>query len=418
MFMCGYICIGLLIAISGFILYLNVDYLFDRTMSPDEMSQAKTMIAIMVANLAVSFPFGVYGGIIATYERFVFQRVFSIARIIISTIVLIAVLSMGYKALGLVIVQTAFNLITLLTNYLYTKIKLGVHISFHGFDFALLWEILIFSWWNFLGTITDRIYWNAGQFVLGAVSGMVSVAIYSVAIALMNMYMTMSCALNSVLLPKITKMAVTDGNDNAISDLFIRTGRLQFCVLALILSVFVIFGKSFIVLWAGSDYSQSYQITIMFFMVLLCPLIQNVGITILQARGQQKFRSLSYLFIAILCLMFQIFLGRKYGAAGCGWAVTGALFLGQWIVMNIYYQRKQKLNILAFWRQIARMAAMPIVITMLGAVIIQQIDVQSWKNLIIAILIYSAIYIPLFWRFSMNKYEKMQFTPILRLIKV
>ncbi|MCH5181455.1 MAG: oligosaccharide flippase family protein [Prevotellaceae bacterium] len=412
MLLSGYAFIGIFVTIGGLILYANVDQMFDRTMTARELCRARVMMAFMVGNLAVTFPLSVFGSIISAYEKFVFQRITTIVRILFSTAVLVAVLSMGYKAIALVVVQTIFSIITLLINVIYCRIKLGVKLKFNNFNFLLLKEIMIFSWWNFLGAIVDRIYWSTGQFILGIYCGSAAVAIYSVAIMLMNLYMSMSTSLNSVLLPKITIM-VTKKNDSEISNLFIRTGRLQFCVLALILSGFAVFGRIFINLWAGKEYEQSFIIALLFYLVLLGPLIQNVGLTILLARGQIQFRSLTYLAISVLCLIAQILLAKPYGIIGCAMATVGSLFIGQWIVMNVYYKKKQCIAIGEFWKQIGQMAIMPIALSIVGIFAIQYIHIISWLHFIIYVILYMLIYLPFFFVFSMGKYERTQFRALL-----
>jgi len=408
MFVSGYAIIGIIVTIAGLFLYFNVDRMFDRTMTPDELSQARIMMALMVANLAVTFPFSVFGSIITAYERFVFQRVLSIARILLSTVVLVAVLALGYKAIALVIVQTVFSIGTLVANLFYCRYRLQIKVWFRRYNMSLFKEIMIFSWWNFLGAIVDRIYWGTGQFILGIYCGAASVAIFSVGIMLMHMYMSMSTSFNSVLLPRITVLATQQGKDKEISDLFIKTGRLQFCVLAMILSGFLIFGRSFINLWAGSNYSDSYAITLIFGISLICPLIQNVGITILLARGEQKFRSLVYLAIAIFSLAGQVLISPHFGAVGCAVVIGLTLFVGQWLIMNIYYQVKQRLSIIRFWKQIIAMAIVPIVLSCIGLFICQFFQIDSWFTLSIAIFVFLIVYCPLFYLFSMNKYERAQ----------
>lgn len=416
MFLSGYTGIGILVTIAGFFLYFNVDRMFDRTMTPDELSQARTMMALMVANLAITFPFSVFGSIISAYERFVFQRILNIVRILLSTIVLVAVLYLGYKAIALVIVQTIFSVGTLLANFIYCRYRLHIKIRFNHFDIPLLKEILIFSWWNFLGAIVDRIYWSSGQFILGIYSGTVAVAIFSVAITLMHLYMSLSTSITSVLLPRVTVIATKNETRKEISDLFIRTGRMQFCVMGFILSGFIVFGQHFISLWAGADYGQSYLITLMFFAVLLCPLIQNVGITILLARGQIKFRSLAYLVIAVISFILQILLSKSHGAIGCALAVTLALFIGQWLVMNLYYYKRQDLDIPQFWKQIATMSIAPAIITIAMTILVDYLNPCSWIRLLPCVVVYSCIYVAVLYLFSMNKYERGMIHSFFRLI--
>lgn len=406
MFLCGYAIIGILVTMAGVVLYNNIDQMFDQTMTSDELWQARVMMILMVGNLAVTFPFSLFGSIISAYERFVFQRIVNITRILLSTAVLVGVLYLGYKAIALVIVQTVFSLGTLLANFLYCRYKLKIRLCFRNFNMRLLREIMVFSWWNFLGAIVDRIYWSTGQFILGVYSGPVAVAVFSVAITLMNLYMSMSTSVSSVLLPRMTVMATRNDSDKDISELFIRTGRLQFCLMGLILSGFVVFGEAFIGLWAGPGYSGSFVITLMFFAVLLCPLIQNVGLTIMVARGQIKFRSVSYLCISLLSFPLQILLAKQYGALGCAWGVTGALFLGQWVVMNIYYYKCQRLDIPMFWRQILTMSIGPACVTLLGYLVCRHLVIGSWYLLGGLILLYSLIYTLVLFKFSMHSYER------------
>ena len=94
--------------------------------------------------------------------------------------------------------------------------------------------------------------------MLGIYKGSVAIAVYAVAIQLESMYMMFSTAISSVFLPKVTSMVTKGSSDEEISDLFIRTGRIQYIVMAYILSAFVVFGKQFIILWAGDDYTDAY----------------------------------------------------------------------------------------------------------------------------------------------------------------
>ena len=176
--------------------------------------------------------------------------------------------------------------------------------------------------------------------------------------------------------------------------------------MALILSGFIVFGRQFISLWAGPGYEDAYIICVLFFVSLLIPLIQNLGVTILQARNQMKFRSLLYIGIAVVALALQIALAKIYGGIGCAVAVAGALLLGQGLIMNIYYSKKQGITISKFWGEILKMSIVPIVVTAITIIAIQNYHINSWAELALAILIFCAVYIPLFWLFSMNKYER------------
>ena len=412
MFFLLYLVIGIIAFGIGLGLYFNVGTLFGDTMTAVELDRARIMMLLLVANLAFTFPMSIWGSIIQAYEDFVFQKSLNIFRIILNTAVMICLLHFGYKAVAMVVVQTIFNVLTLVVNFIYCRRKLNIHIYFRfkHFHWGFLKEVAIYSFWIFLNAIMDRVYWSTGQFVLGAIVGTAAVAVFAIAIQLEGMYMQFSTAISSVFLPKVTAMVATNRSRKEISDLFIRTGRMQYIVLAYILSGFIIFGRQFIELWAGAGYSDAYIISLLFFIPLTVPLIQNLGITILQARNEMKFRSVLYIIIALVSLAMQIVLTRFFGGIGCAMGVSGALVVGQILIMNVYYQRRQDLDIKTFWKEISKMSIIPIVLIFSAMLVIRHFfALDSWGKLILGIAAFSLVYIPLFFRFSMTDDERNLF---------
>ena len=406
MFFLLYIVIGIIAVCVGLSLFFNVESMFGETMSDIELSKARIMLLILIFNLAFTFPMSIFGSIMSAYERFVFPRIVNIARVILNTAVMIVLLYIGYKAVSMVIVQTVFNVLTLILNYFYCKYHIKIKLYFRRFNWSFLKEVAIYSFWILLNVIMDKIYWSTGQFVLGAVSGTIAVSVFAVAIQLEGMYMQFSTAISSVFLPKVTSMVTKDNDDKELSDLFIKTGRLQYIVLCFILCGFVVFGRYFIRFWAGPEYSDAYIITLLFFTSLLIPLIQNLGITILQAKNQMKFRSLLYIGIAICALLLEIVLAKKMGGIGCAIAIAGALFLGQGLIMNIYYKTVQHINIGRFWYEIGKMSICPLIISVISFVVINHLVIENWLQFIVCILVFSVVYMPLVWVFSMNQCER------------
>lgn len=406
MFFILYLVIGLIALLAGSGLYMNIDTLFGNTMTASELGKARVMMILLIFNVAFTFPMSIFGSVITAYERFVFPRVLNITRIILNTVVMICLLQLGYKAVAMVVVHTVFNVFTLLLNCIYCKRNLGIKLYFGKFKWGFLKEIAIYSFWIFLNVIMDKIYWNSGQFVLGAMVGTVAVAVFAVAIQLQHMYMTLATAITGVLLPKVTGMVVKTNNDKEISNLFIRVGRIQYIAIGFILSGFFVFGKPFIHLWAGDGYSNAYYVTLLFFVCMLPDLIQNAGIVIMQARNQVKFRAVLGVSVAVASLVLQIILTEYYAEIGCAAAIAIMFFIGQGLIMNVYYSRKQKLDIVLFWKEILKMSVIPVFVVILSKYIVHLYCIDSWNDLLISITLFSIIYIPLFMGFSMNEYER------------
>lgn len=416
MFFLLYIGIGILSLLVGLVLYFNIDYLFDATMNEGELYKIRIMMLLMIFNLAFTFPMSIWGAIITAYENFVFQKLVGIVRVILNPLVMIMMLLMGYRAIGMVVVTTIFNVVTLLINYWYCKKELKIQVCFGHFQWGFFKEVSVYSFWIFLNAIMDRIYWSTGQFVLGMFKGAAMVAVYAVAIQLQAIYIGFSTAMSGVFLPKVTAMVTKENNEKAISDLFIRTGRIQYLIMAFILTGFIVFGKSFICLWAGAEYEEAYWIALCFFIPLTVPLIQNLGITILQARNQMKFRSTLYVFIAIASLCISIPLAKLYGGIGCAVGTALALIAGQVIAMNIYYHRVIHIDIPKFWKEIGKISFTPLGIGLLFYCLFRVYEINTVWMFVVSILVFSLAYIPLVWFSGMNSYEKELFISPMRRI--
>lgn len=419
MFLIIYTIIGMIAGIIGAFLWLNVDKLFGNTMSVDELGKAKILMGILTLNLVLTFPLSVFSSIITSYEKFVFSKVLNLVRIILNPIVMIVLLNFGFKSIALVILNTVLNLGTLILNYIYCKTKLKIKLKFGKIDFKLLREIMAYSVWIFLNSIMDKINWSLDQFVLGIYSGSVAVAIYSVASQLNQMYINFSSAISGVLLPRITKMENDNASDEEFTDIFIKTGRIQYIVMALIMSGFILFGKEFInIMWVGPEYAESYIIACILMLPSTIPLIQNVGLNILQAKNKYKFRVIVLMIFAVVNVCISIVLSKIYGGVGAALGTAISTILGQVIFMNIFYQKKIGINIIKFWKNILTMSIPMIFVIILAIILKTIVPINSVIVLVAQIVLYTLIYCLIVYKFSINKYEKqLILKPINKIIR-
>lgn len=419
MFFILYIGIGVIAMIAGSVLSLNVENMFSRAMTETEVHRTRIMLWLMTFNLAFTFPMSIWGSIMSAYERFVFQRIVSIVRSVLNPVVMILLLVVGYKAVAMVVVTTVFNVATLLVNWWYCKYRLIIKVRFAKFKWGFLKEVSIYSFWIFLNAIMDRIYWSTGQFVLGIYKGSTAIAVYAVAVQLLNMYMLFSTAITGVLLPKITAMVVKGNNEKEISDLFIKVGRIQYIIVVFILSSFIVFGKPFIKLWAGSNYVDSYYVCLFFFIPFTIDLIQNLGISILQARNRLKFRSLLLVFVASSSLLLSVVLAKKYGYYGCAFSTGLGLLIGQGLILNIYYCCKEHIDIPSFWKEILKMSVVPFFVIIIGLLVTNSslFNNISLFAFVVSCVFFLIVYGVAFWFLSMNKSERdLVIRPFMKLL--
>lgn len=416
MFFIVFCIIGFISGLLGLLLYFNVEFLFSSTMSKTEIQKVKIMMLIMTINLVFSFIFSIYSSILNAYEKFTFQKVMSILNTIIKPIIMIPLLFLGFKSISMVLIVTIVNIAVLLSNYIYCKHKLKINIKYSGFDKKIFVLIIKYSIWIFIGKIVDKVNWSVDQFVLGAVSGTIAVSIYSVASTINTLFLHLSTAVSGVFLPKMSKLIANNVSNNLLTKEFNKVGRIQYYIIFLMASGFVLFGKSFILTWVGSEYIDSYYIALILIIPLCIPLIQNLGISIMQAKNMHRFKGVLTLSIAFVNVIISIPLAKMYQGIGSAIGTSLSLIIGNIIIMNIYYYKKVKIDVTSFWKEIFRISLpfpIPIIVILL---LMNLIKLTGYLNLIVYGFIYTCIYFVTIYKLSMNDYERDLVNKIFRKI--
>ena len=400
-----YLAICAIVAVLGTIFTLFAGEIFSAKLSADEISKLKIMSALLTLNLAISFPFSIFSSILTAYENFIFIKIVALFRTIAVPICAIPTLLLGYGAIAIIIIVTAVNFICIIADFIYCSRTIRPQIRLSNFNFSLLKEIFAYSFFIFLSIVVDQVNWSVDSFILGLFCGTREVGIYAVAVILIGTFMVLSITISGVMLPKISKMVGAGSDIKELNAEFIKIGRLQFYVIFFICGALVLFGRDFIVLWAGAEYEKAYAIAVILALPLSVPLIQNLGISILQAKNRVKFRAIGSFATAILNVAISVPLAKKYGALGgaCGTAIAITFF--NVFTMNFYYKFAIGLAVGAFWREIAGQLARFLCVC--GAIFGVNLLLKTSG---VAYLIWGGIsYFTLFLiasKFCLNEYEK------------
>ena len=140
-------------------------------------------------------------------------------------------------------------------------------------------------------------------------------------------------------------MYINGASIGMMDAVILKVARLQYIVLGLILSGFIVLGDCFIYLWVGGGYASAYWVALVIIVPMSVPRLQSCGPATLQAMNKHGFRAWVYLFIAVINVIGSLWAVRRWGAIGCA-AVTGiAGLIGPGLIMNIYYQISIKSNL-------------------------------------------------------------------------
>lgn len=415
MFLMIFTLIMLISVLIGAYIYYILPELFAEKFTLEELIKTRKVFIITMIGTAVSFPVSVFSTNITSREKFLYQKSLNLLKLIVTPIMGAILMINGFKLIAVVSVTIILTLISNIFDIVYA-FKIGMRLKFNNFDFKILKDISQYSFYIFLNIIIDRIYWGTDRIIIGKYIGPLVVGIYSIASIFNLIYMNLSTAISGVLFPRINKMVV-ERKYKELSDMFINIGRIQYILLGLISSGFIIFGNEFIYLWLGKGYEEVYKIALWIMIPLTIPLIQNTGIAIVQARNQHQFRSIVYFFIALLNIVMSILLVKKYGAIGCAVATGFSFIVGNIIIINIYYWKRANIDIPLFWKNILKMS-IPVIITMIiGYGLNYFISDYKIMTFILKGIVYVGVYVALMWLLGMNKNEKKEILNPIKNIK-
>jgi O-antigen/teichoic acid export membrane protein len=397
-----------LLILSGFPLMKLFSVVYASTLSQVQYREGIIMVWLGIAAFALTFPSHVFAAVINSHERFIFLRMFSIISTLIKPFLSYALLIMNPVAITLSAVQLILTFSLLVGYYLYDKGILKVNFTFHAFNWQLAKDMLKFSFFLILIAVVDQIYWEAGKLFLGAMVGTASVALFSFAVQITRYYVTISSSLNSLLFPRITKLVVEiEENVKELNRIFITYSRVQGIVLGLILSGFILFGKSFIGLWIGPEYEQVYYLTLSFMIPFTWDLTQNFGISVLNAINKHKYRAWLYSVVVLIYIVLCYPVIKYYGALGCAVLSGLCILLGNGFGLSILYSKIGRLKMRFYFYWMMRLLPIALVSLILGMLVRRFLPITSWFDLVLQGALFCIFYSIGIYFFYLSKNERI-----------
>ncbi|WP_028892755.1 oligosaccharide flippase family protein [Tenacibaculum sp. 47A_GOM-205m] len=398
--------ISLVVLFFGVLLYFNLDSIFSSSLTNTELEKAKVMFVILIFNLAITLPGGAFAAICSGYEHFVFPRAVNIGRYIFRSLMVVGLLMYGGDAVGLVILDTIMNILVISLNSFYVFKKLKVKFKFFQTELVLVKEIFSYSIWIFVFAVVQMFQWRSGQVILGVVTDTTTVAIYAIGIMLGTYYGAFASAINSVVLPKATKMVVNSETGESITNMMVKIGKPILLVLGLVLINFSLFGKKFIYLWVGDTYKEAWFIAVMIMLLMTVPLTQGFGNSILEADNKIRGKALLNLITMALGVLVGYFLAKDIGMNGMLYGILLGLFVNM-IITNIYYVHFFNFKVIYFFKKLyAKFVFILLISLILGLMLNYVFKDITWMYFFVKVTLLSITYVYIVYLVFLNVEER------------
>ncbi|GLO67572.1 lipopolysaccharide biosynthesis protein [Oceanobacillus kimchii] len=401
-----YIVIAIVVCIVGLIFYFYMDIIFSSSISEEYMPMAKQMFIIVVINVALSLIMNSFPAIMEAHQKFAISKLLDIFRICLRMILIIILISSGFSAVAIVIVDTCVNLLLMVLRLIYVRKVLHISIKFKFPNKILGIEIFSFSRKVFISSVINQVNTKIDQFLLGIVSTSAQIAISGIAITLITYYHTLSQVLSGIFLPNITRMVTQGTPMGKIENYTLKVSRLQAKLLMLFTVGFLLLGKEFIEIWIGEGYDTVYWIIVMLMISNLLPYTQGVLLSLTQAMNLHGIRNIIYLIITIVNVLLTIPLAMNLGAFGAALATAMSMLLGYGIFIQGYYQIKLGLNMIKYMYLSIGKSIPAFLITLILGFFLNNVFISNLYLFIFKVILITLIFSLLVWITDFTKFEK------------
>ena len=399
-----------LMAITGVIVIFAFRRFYASSFSVSELKESSAILLLLFANMMVTLLGSVYLTVLTGQEKFTFIKILAIfIQLVQPVLVILCVRKIPY-AITISTVIVLLNIATVMLRYLYVIRKLKIKIVKKNRNQKVIHEIVGLSATVLLGCIADQIFWKTDQVILGKLFSTTVVAVYSVGAQIYMMYMQFGTQISSVFYPKISILYQEENGNQKVSDLFVRVGRITLMIIMLILSGFIVFGKEFLFFWVGEGYTEAYYVAIVVMIPFSVDLAQNLALCILQMKQQYGFRAKIYLLSALINIVTTVIFASYFGMIGAAISTGLSMILTSGLIMNWYYLKKTKLDIIKFWKESTGIIVTAALMAVLALWVKQHMVYERMGilQLGLGIALFVLIYAGIIYQFVMNTQEKEQ----------
>ena len=394
------------ITVICFFVSFFIGPMYSDTLSSTQIELAEELFLILSITMVLHIFENVINGAIRGYNQFIFANSIKIVRLISKVILTIIGLTFIPSPVLLVIIDLILTALIIVFELLYLHLKLNLKIKFSKWENAVFKEAGIYTILMFIKSIAAQVNNNLDNVVIGAFVGPIQVTIYSIGLLLFTMFENISTSVSGVMLPTVTNVLAQEDGLIKVQRVIIKAGRFQFSLLGAALLGFIVLGKDFLNIWMGNGYDDAYIVALMLMIPSLLVLCINVCNSVLSAKNKLAFRTVVLLCTTIFNAIITIFLVKNWSYLGAAVGTAIGFTVGSFLIMNIYYYKTFKFNMIKIYLSIFSGIGPSILVA--GAVIFfsSHFLFGNWLSFILNVFIFLFVYSLCLLTFGLSKEEK------------
>lgn len=384
-----------IVVVLGVALYEIFPTVFAHGLSEPEMQKASVLLLITIANVAFSFLTASFRHYTVAYERFTLSKGIPIIQIMLRVSACYLVLKFGYGSIGIVSVNF---IVTVGLNFIFVAYVLkNLHIkpTLHNVDKRSVRSVFVFSSVVLLQMVATQINSMAGSILITAFTANASVivAVYGIGAQINTYVSSIAGGINGVLMPGVVRFVEKDNRPESIQNEMIRIGRILLIALGLIWVVFLVYGKQFIILWAGEENRQAYTVAMLLMTPNCLVLPQVIGSQFLWAKDKHKTQAYLKLATVLVNVILTIFLIINWDpliGAAAGTAIS--IVIGDLFAMAFVFKKDIGIKLTSYYRDLFRNHWVCLIITTVVGYFFSLLNLSGWIGFTFNCLVICFIY--------------------------
>lgn len=408
-------CIGLVYKLYLFIdlvfliiltsIYFFIPDIYQK-LTPEEVEKFKIIYVIASVYSIIAFPFIPLNGILSANEKFVPMQIADLAQKIIMVSFMSICLLMGMGLYALVSVNALAGVFAILFKLIVIRKCTMMKVNFGYKNKSEFKEIITFSGWSTIVSVSQRFTLTIVPSVLGIFSGSAAIAIFGIAMTIEGYAYTFSSVIGGPFLPKVSRVVTRE--EEGLMPLMIKVGRIQYIAVGAIVLGFTCLGGNFVNLWVGDDFKDSFLCATLMIAVSFLSTPETIANQAILAKNKIKAQAMVYLATVAISIILLCIMAKLLGAVGAAVSICVVYFI-RWFLMNIVYYRKLQINVLGFYKDtLFRMSPAFLIVLLTGIVLNVVLSGATWWQFIIKGSIFACIYIISIY-VVLNTYEKNLF---------
>lgn len=412
-----YYIVGLLTPFVGLLIIALLPTVFAKGLTPEETALAQKLLCLTTANAAITLGTGGYANTMLAFEKFATVKIATIVQVVLRLGLDIAALKLGFSSVGVVSVDLALTVCLRLFYVLYVTKHLKLRPLYKQLDFGFIKEFFSFSSFVFLQQIAMQINSLADQVLFGMfVKGAsIVIAVYAVGVQLVTYFRHIGGSVNSVLLPGVVRLVEKGASADDLLHEMVRIGRMLFMVLSLVWVVFLLNGRTFVILWMGEESADGYYVAAILMFAYIFSISQTIGSQILWAINAHKAQAVMQISAAILNVLLTIVLIQWNPLIGATVGTVISLFFGDVFMPGLILHKRLGIRMSQYYKGLIHRIDLCLLLAfVVGLVVKHFLPTNTWPHFLLNCAAMAAVYGASMLLFGMNAQEKAMISSILR----